>query len=139
MKAYLSYARADLDVARELAEGLRDSGHRLWFDEFELPAGLSWGTEIDKALTASNAMIVLISPESMASKEVRREIESALLSPNFAHNVLPVYLRPTRDVPWFLRTISGIEAGPLDHSQLVKQVKEALDSFEKRTAPAKRG
>jgi hypothetical protein len=30
------------------------------------------------------------------------EIELALLSKNGAHRVLPAYLKPTDDVPWFL-------------------------------------
>ena len=81
---------------------------RLWFDEFELTPGTAWGREIDKALKASRAMIVLVSAASMNSKEVRREIDHALLSQNFAHRVLPVYLEPTDDVPWFLRTQKGI-------------------------------
>ena len=74
-------------------------------------------------------MIVLISPESMKSKEVRREIEHALLSQNFAHRVLPVYLKPTDDVPWFLRTQKGVRVGT-DPAKAIKRVKTALDQFD---------
>ena len=128
MKAFLSYALPDREIAREMVDGLSGSGHEIWFDEFELTPGTGWGREIDKALKASHAMIVLISPESMKSKEVRREIEHALLSKNFAHRVLPVYLQPTDDVPWFLRTQKGVHIGA-DPAKAIQRVKNALDHF----------
>jgi hypothetical protein len=131
MKAFLSYALPDRDMAREMVDGLADSGHKIWFDEFELTPGTGWGREIDKALKASHAMIVLISPESMKSKEVRREIEHALLSKNFAHRVLPVYLKPTDDVPWFLRTQKGVHIRT-DPAKAIQRVKIALDHFDEQ-------
>ena len=131
MKAFLSYALADREIAREMVDGLSDSGHDIWFDEFELTPGTGWGREIDKALNASRAMIVLVSPESMKSKEVRREIEHALLSKNFAHRVLPVYLKPTGDVPWFLRTQKGVRLG-VDPAKAIRRVKNALDHFDEQ-------
>jgi hypothetical protein len=132
MKVFLSYARTDRDIAREMVDRLHNFGHELWFDEFELTPGTAWGREIDKALKASRAMIVLVSAASMDSKEVRREIDHALLSQNFAHRVLPVYLEPTDDVPWFLRTQKGIHVGK-DLSRAIRQVKTVLDHFSEQS------
>jgi hypothetical protein len=134
MKAYLSYARPDRDLARRMVIGLRDSGHEIWFDEYELTPGVGWGTEIEKALDASRAMIVLVSPASMKSKEVRREIEHALMSKNFAHRVLPVYVKPTRGVPWFLRSLSGVQISS-DPGKAIQRVKVALDHFQEQVEP----
>jgi hypothetical protein len=39
MKVFLSYARTDRDIAREMVDRLHNSGHELWFDEFELTPG----------------------------------------------------------------------------------------------------
>jgi hypothetical protein len=128
MKAYLSYARPDRELARRMVDGLRESGHEIWFDELELTPGTGWGKEIDKALNTSRAMIVLVSPASMNSKEVRREIDHALLSKNFAHRVLPVYVKPTRDVPWFLRSLKGVRMGT-NPARAIQRVKIALDQF----------
>jgi hypothetical protein len=134
MKVYLSYAGPDRELARKLVDGLRQSGHEIWFDELELTPGTGWGKEIDKALNASRAMIVLISPASMESKEVRREIESAFLSRNFAHRVLPVYVKTTQDVPWFLRTLEGVRVGA-NPAKMIQQVKDALDRFDEQPEP----
>lgn len=131
MKAYLSYALPDRDLAQRMVAELRKSGHEIWFDEFELTPGTAWGREIDKALKASRAMIVLVSPESMQSKEVHREIGHAFLSRNFAHRVLPVYVKPTDDVPWFLRTQKGVRVGT-NPARAIRQVKIALDHFADR-------
>jgi hypothetical protein len=117
-----------------MVDGLRESDHEIWFDELELTPGTGWGKEIDKALNASRAMIVLVSPASMKSKEVRREIEHALLSKNFAHRVLPVYVKPTRDVPWFLRTLKGVRVGA-NPAKAIQQVKVALDHFDEQLKP----
>jgi len=138
MKAYLSYARPDRNLARKMVDGLRESGHEIWFDEFELTPGVGWGKEIEKALDASRAMIVLISPASMESKEVRREIEHALLSKNFAHRVLPVYVKPTRHVPWFLRTLKGVRVGTAP-AKAIQRIKVALDHFEEQGEPVVEG
>jgi hypothetical protein len=76
-------------------------------------------------------MVVLISPASMASKEVRREIEHAFLAKNFAHRVLPVYVKPTLDVPWFLGSLKGVRIGG-GRAKAIQQIKDALDQFEER-------
>jgi len=128
MKVYLSYARPDLDWAQKLVDGLRDSGHEIWFDYDQLAAGLEWAKKIQMALDTCKAMIVLVSPASMESKEVRREIDHAFLSKNFAHRVLPVYLKPTRDVPWFFGKLSGVQVGK-DPIDAIDEIKVALDRF----------
>ena len=137
MKVFLSYARPDRGIARKIVNGLHNSGHEIWFDEFELTPGTAWGRDIDNALKACRAMIVLISLASMDSKEVRREIDHALLSRNFAHRVLPVYLAPTDDVPWFLRTQKGIHVGK-NLSKAISRVKTALDHFSEQLEPVAR-
>jgi len=130
MKTYLSYARPDQDLAKELFDGLQKAGHEVWYDEYELDPGYVWGRKLDKALKTSQAMIVLVSPESMNSKEVRRELEYALLAQNFAFRVLPVYVKPTDRVPWYLNRLQGVHVGA-DHGKAIRQVKTALDRFEK--------
>jgi hypothetical protein len=131
LKAYLSYARPDRDFAREMVEKLREAGHEVWFDELEITSRAGWAKEIDNALNASTAMIVLISPASMNSKEVRREIDHALLSKNFAHRVLPVYVEPTDDVPWFLHSLKGVSVGA-HPTKAIRQISSALDHFDKQ-------
>jgi hypothetical protein len=129
MKTYLSYAWPDQDLAKELYDGLQKAGHEVWFDKYELDPGYVWGRRIDKALKTSQAMIVLISPDAMKSKEVRREIGYALVTQNFAFRVLPVYVKPTYHATGYLKRLKGVRVGA-DHRKAIRQVKTALDRFE---------
>ena len=55
-------------------------------------------------------MVVLLSPDSVSSDWVRREIEYALGDPNYAGRLFPVLVRPTEDVPWILRKLEILHA-----------------------------
>ncbi len=61
-------------------------------------------------LGKSRAMVVLISPDSMRSENVRHEIEYALGDPNYEGRVFPVQVRPTEDIPWILRRFKSFDA-----------------------------
>ena len=51
---------------------------------------------------------------------------------NFAfRSLLPVYVKPTDHVPWYLKSLKGVHVGT-DHAKAIRQVKAALDHFEKQ-------
>ncbi|MEM8978067.1 MAG: toll/interleukin-1 receptor domain-containing protein [Pseudomonadota bacterium] len=59
---FISHASEDKSlIARPLAKFLRDSGFRVWFDEFELGVGDSLRRAIDKGLSRSNYGVVVLS------------------------------------------------------------------------------
>jgi hypothetical protein len=80
---FISHASEDKDdIARPLAQALRDNGYRVWYDEFALTVGDSLRRSIDHGLTQSDFGVVILSrsffekhwPEQelngLASKEV---------------------------------------------------------------------
>jgi adenylate cyclase len=71
-RLFLSYARTDVDRARQLAGLLGDSGHDVWWDR-ELHGGSRFATEIDKALQDAQAVVVLWSKSSLDSAWVQDE------------------------------------------------------------------
>ena len=110
MQIYLSYAESDRVVAKALSSQLARRGLSVWSpDEEVLPGDNVW-LRIGEALKKSKAMVVLVSPESMRSEHVRREIEYALGDPNYEHRVFPVRVRPTNDIPWILRKLKILDA-----------------------------
>src|SRR6185312_11750278 len=112
MHVFLSYARGKDDkLARAIAESVQEAGHEIWFDERELVAGENWALKIGKALEEANAMLVLVSPESMRSPWVQQEISYALGSPNYANRLVPVYAQPTENVPWIFCTLNSVHLG----------------------------
>lgn len=71
-RIFLSYARHDVDAARQLAEGISQAGHDVWWDR-NLHGGLRFDTEIDRALKNAEAVVVLWTEASVGSAWVKDE------------------------------------------------------------------
>lgn len=105
MKVFLSYASQDERHARELRERLAAAGLEVWDSNERLFPGDNWALAIGKALEQAQAMVVLLSPDSVASQNVRREIEYALVSTKYQKRLIPLVVRETREIPWILKKL----------------------------------
>ena len=123
MQVFLSYARSDEKFARELSSELTKHGLAVWLDEEQVLPGDNLHQCVADALKKSNAMVVLLSPEAMKSEFVRSEINYALGNPKYEHRLFPVEVRPTEDVPWFLRELQWFTA-----SQGAKKISQLIAS-----------
>lgn len=70
---FMSHSSKDRDFTARLAERLHDSGYRCWVDVDDIPDGSSWTREIEKAVAACGAMIVVMSKDGRESEWVERE------------------------------------------------------------------
>jgi hypothetical protein len=68
---FLSYSRADRGRAELLIQGLRGLGVDAWWDE-DMP-GVDWQAELARQINSLSAVIVLWTPHSIESKNVRDE------------------------------------------------------------------
>lgn len=75
-------------------------------------------------------MVVLLSPDSMKSEWVRGEIEYALGSRNYEGRLIPVLVRPTREIPWILREFQILQAD--DPAKVSGVIANALKGRKKR-------
>jgi adenylate cyclase len=71
-RIFLSYARDDVDAARQLAQGIAQAGHDVWWDH-HLHGGSRFAKEIDRALKNAEAVVVLWSEASVESAWVQDE------------------------------------------------------------------
>lgn len=110
MQIFLSYAESDGAFAKALASQLARRGLSVWSPDQEVLPGDNVWLRIGEALKRSKAMVVLVSPDSMRSENVRREIQYALGDVNYEHRVFPVRVRPTNDIPWILRKLKIFDA-----------------------------
>jgi hypothetical protein len=79
IRLFLSYARGDgLAAATRLRGELTAMGFSMWRDLEELQGGLAWKEQLRAALRQVDAVLVLLTPGSMASKTVEWEWENAL-------------------------------------------------------------
>ena len=75
---FLSYSREDVAFARELRDWLLEQVHQPWMDLFDIPAGARWPDAIDQALRASEVIVGILSPASLASENVKNEWDWAI-------------------------------------------------------------
>jgi adenylate cyclase len=88
---FISYSSLDREQAEQLTELLGSAGLSVWIDKSGIEAASSWSEEIVNALDACTAFIVMLSPNSIESKNVVREVALA-----FEKNkkILPLDLEP---------------------------------------------
>jgi hypothetical protein len=103
--AFLSYARADMDLVVVLSNELRAAGISLWVDRLDIASGEEWDVAIDKALRRSSHVIVLLSPRSVASRNVLDEVNFSLEN---GKAIIPVLLAEC-ERPFRLRRLQYID------------------------------
>ncbi|HLZ11331.1 MAG TPA: toll/interleukin-1 receptor domain-containing protein [Candidatus Acidoferrum sp.] len=110
MQIFFSYDASDKEFAKILGDQLSKRGLSPWIVDAELMPGDNWAIAIGEALKRSRAMVVLLSPDSVKSEYLKREVEFALGDSKFEGRIFPVVVRPTKDVPWILRTLRVLDA-----------------------------
>jgi hypothetical protein len=79
MKIFLSYAHEDKDRVLELYRKLNQDGYDAWIDDEKLLPGQDWDLEINKAIKASDAIILCLTNISIQKEGyVQREIKKAI-------------------------------------------------------------
>ena len=119
MNVFISYAQADEKIAKKVGKGLKQAGLQVWDFRREMLPGELWSDSVSKALRASDAMIVLVTPDAARSSQVRSEIDFALSKGAFKNRLIPVLVGPPGKIPkkefpwilWELQTVNLPESG----------------------------
>jgi hypothetical protein len=75
---FVSYARADSAFALSLSADLKRAGANVWIDQIDLEPGKHWDSAIEEAVAKAPRMLLVLSPTSVISQNVRNEITFAL-------------------------------------------------------------
>jgi adenylate cyclase len=73
---FISYARSDEPLARDIADALRETGFEIWRDD-ELPAHRTYAEVIEERIDGAAAVVVLWSADAAKSQWVRAEADTA--------------------------------------------------------------
>ena len=122
---FISYSSKDRRKADQLTKRLIESGLSVWIDQSGIGAASSWSGEIVEAIEQCKALIVLLSPHSIKSKNVVREVA---LASERNKRIVPLDLDNvilTRDLAFFL---AGLQRTPFEKMELV--ITAALASIE---------
>ncbi|ABD07334.1 TIR [Rhodopseudomonas palustris HaA2] len=79
MTVFISYNHSDVGFVDWLANRLVSRRHHIWMDRWELNVGDSLISRVQAALTASDAIIIVLSTNSIASEWCKKELNSGIL------------------------------------------------------------
>ena len=88
---FISYAHKDSEKVFPIIEQLHNKGYRVWYDE-GIDPGSEWPEEIALHIKNATVIILFVSPNSMDSHNVRREVTFSI---DLRKLMLSVYLQPT--------------------------------------------
>ncbi len=107
---FISYSSKDREKAEQLTELLASAGLSVWIDKHGIGAATSWSGEITRAISDCSALVVLLSPSSVESKNVVREVSLA-----FEKNkkILPLDLEPVALTDDLAYHLAGLQRTPM--------------------------
>lgn len=92
-EVFLSYSSVDREFAEKIVELLRCHGVPVWHAPSNIRGGQDWHDEIGDALERCDWFVILLSPDSMRSKWVRRELFFALREDQYDNCIVPLVIR----------------------------------------------
>ncbi len=119
---FVSYQRSDDAIARLVRDRLVQAGVRVWMDQFDIPVGAYWPDEIDTALTASAIVVGILSPDAVASRNVKNEWDWAIQNDK---RLLLLQARPCA-LPHRYISINYIDATGTDPASAIDALLTAL-------------
>jgi len=77
LDVFISYSRADSDLARKINDELQEVGKTTWFDQESIATGDDFKVEIERGIKNSDNFVFIISPKSVNSPYCVEEVEYA--------------------------------------------------------------
>jgi TolB-like protein/Flp pilus assembly protein TadD len=116
---FISYSSKDREQAEQLIELLTSAGLSVWIDRSGIDVATSWSGEIVDAIEGCKAFVILLSPNSIESKNVAKEVA---LAAERNKKILPLDLEPvalSRDLAYHL---AGIQRAPMTNIDAIIRV-----------------
>ncbi len=88
--AFVSYSREDWVFVLRLAKDLKAKGAKVWMDKLDIRPGQTWADEIQVAVNSCSRMLVVLSPASVASRNVQAEVGYAISE---GDEIIPIFYR----------------------------------------------
>ena len=124
-RIFIGYSRKDELFVMKLAAKLKRLGTFVWMDQWDVPSGVDWDRAIDDALYDCTHFLIVLSPDSVDSDEVRSELRIALDEKKV---IVPILFKPCR-IPRRLRLIQYVDftSSSLDDDDTIEKILNATD------------
>ncbi len=125
-RIFVSYARQDASVVDPLAKSLEAAGHEVWIDRSAIQAGAHWQGEIVSGIERADVFLILLTPASIQSENVERELGLAYVR-NRA--ILPVVVHPVAVPPRLQYAFAGLEYVDISQQEVLVAARRLLDAI----------
>ena len=122
-QVFISYSREDLDFIKQLAADLRAARLDVWYDLSRLKVGDSWTEKIQFAIDSSDTFIIVISPDSIASRWVRKEF---LYASDAKKKIVPLLYKNCK-LPLWLLDIQYLDVQGSKYKRNLNEILYTLD------------
>jgi hypothetical protein len=116
-EVFLSHSSLDRQFATDLAGVIRRHGIPVWYSQTNILGAQQWQDEIGAALQRCDWFALVLSPQSVGSMWVKRELSYALQQNRFENRIVPIVHQPSRieDLSWALSIFQMVDfTGLLD-------------------------
>lgn len=132
-QVFISYSRRDAKAVNLLVQKLEDAGHKVWLDRSAIQGGAKWQEEIVRGIKKANVFVIVLSPQSIVSENVERELGLAHVT---GKRILPVMLHPVTlpaRLQYALGGLGIIDVSTEDVATGSQRVLQAIASPDART------
>ena len=115
---FLSHATTDRPFVDRVVATLRTHAIPVWYSVTNLVGAQEWHDEIGQALDRCDWFGVVLSPASLESKWVQRELHYVLTEDRYVGKIVPVLYQGCnfKALSWVLRTLQYVDfTGDFDH------------------------
>lgn len=120
-RIFISYSSKDQEFVNQLYDRLKKSGQPVWLNTKSIPKGERWYDELVKALHETDLLILVVSPDAMASRWVNEEWKTFL---KMQKKVLPILHRDYK-VPKAIKKLQMVNTTGKDwYYELLKAIEQ---------------
>ncbi len=105
-KLFISYLSDDRLWVDRLADALRGAGWDAWVDREEISGGAEWRTSIVRGVKTADAFLIVLSPASVRSKNVVKELS---LAEEFGRRIIPIQQATAEEGSDFKYQLAGLQ------------------------------
>lgn len=123
--SFISYARSDWsEFVSDFSATLSASGRKIWLDQNYIEGGNDWLDAIGEALDVCDVLLLVMSPQSLASKYVKMEYRYFLLNQK---PIVPIVFQAV-PAPFEIATIQNVDFTTPDRSKSYETLKQILSN-----------
>ena len=114
MQVFINHSHSDSSLADKVSEALQKTGLKVWDAQLNLLPGDNWAALIGRALEESDAMVVLLTPNSISFPHGQAEIAFALGSKSYSNRLTPVAVGGRKqfqqgEIRWVVRQLRWVD------------------------------